>query len=70
MTEAEYPGLPIMVNGKLMPFVLFDITENPMEYDIKSILPIKEHEQEIIDDNLPIDVQVSGYEQIMFLLNQ
>ena len=49
LTNVSFPSLPLMVNSEILPWVLFDITENDYGLDITSIVDLYDYEEEIDD---------------------
>ena len=45
-----------------MPFVLFDVTENPYEINITTFIPFFEYTVEQIDSILSAGIQAVGYD--------
>ena len=51
LTKIDYPSLPLMFKEKLLPFVLFDVTENDFGFDITSIVDFNDY-MNLIDEIL------------------
>ena len=49
LTNVSFPSLPLMVNSEILPWALFDITENDYGLDITSIVDLYDYEEEIDD---------------------
>ena len=70
MLGFRYSGLPMVVIQSMLPFVLFDYTENPYGKDITSIITFKEYTSEELNEILSAKIQSIGYGSPIFVVVQ
>ena len=61
-----FPSNVMMVITELMPFVMFDFVENPMEYDLSLIYKVEEQEPHPVING---QIESIGYEGTNFIMN-